>query len=439
MSRYFEFKDEKSNKFWSVSSSDKKMSIHYGKIGTAGQKLDKEFESAEEAVKDAEKAISKKLKEGYIEGNLTSLISPQLVTHLPDMAKSPKNPKLTIAFSTDTQQMSNEELFAEVLAKHKGNKDIKQEIKWCKNDESNAKHLAELLIDNGDLELARKSYNVAIDDFSDDIDVLIEIAYSISCQSELNGKEWARLLFENILKKTLTPQKLVEIAECVTKELDDKEWGRQLYEEAFKKADNYRDFKTIAVSVFQKLGDEQFARQAYQKAVDNAEDVFDISIVAEQIASIYDFTEDRKWARQILTDAIQKCNNCSDFQELAVSVYAVLGEEKLARELFQKAVDTVEDVFDLVYVANKIADADKFTGDKKWAKQVLTDAQNKFTDTDGLIYLKSSLEELEDDENDISKQCSQKAIYIKTEPGGRICFGRLSEDDEKILLQAVAR
>ena len=63
MSRYFEFKDEKSNKFWSVSSSDKKMSIHYGKIGTAGQKLDKEFESAEEAVKETEKAISKKLKE----------------------------------------------------------------------------------------------------------------------------------------------------------------------------------------------------------------------------------------------------------------------------------------------------------------------------------------------------------------------------------------
>lgn len=32
----------------------------------------------------------------------------------------------------------------------------------------------------------------------------------------------------------------------------------------------------------------------------------------------------------------------------------------------------------------------------------------------------------------------KKSIYIKTEPGGRICFGRLSEDDEKILLQAVA-
>ena len=67
------------------------MSIHYGKIGTAGQKLDKEFESAEETVKEAEKAISKKLKEGYMEGNLTSWISPQLVIQVNEIAKSPKN------------------------------------------------------------------------------------------------------------------------------------------------------------------------------------------------------------------------------------------------------------------------------------------------------------------------------------------------------------
>ena len=115
MSRYFEFKDEKSNKFWSVSSSDKKMSIHYGKIGTAGQKLDKEFESAEEAVKETEKAISKKLKEGYIEGNLTSSISPQIVIQVNEIAKSPKNPNLTIASSTDTPSVKLKELAKESI------------------------------------------------------------------------------------------------------------------------------------------------------------------------------------------------------------------------------------------------------------------------------------------------------------------------------------
>ena len=322
MSRYFEFKDEKSNKFWSVSSSDKKMSIHYGKIGTAGQKLDKEFESAEEAVKETEKAISKKLKEGYIEGNLTSSISPQIVIQVNEIAKSPKNPNLTIASSIDTQQMSNEELFAEVLAKHKGNKDIKQEIKWCKNDKSNAKHLAELLIDNGDLELARKSYDVAIDDFSEDIDVLIEIAYSISRQSELNGKEWGKLLIDNILKMSPSPNNLVMIASGVIETHDDKEWGRKLYEDAFKKADNFRDFKTIAVSVFNKhnLGDEIFAREAYQKAIDTAEDVYELVNVAEQIADIDDFTGDKKWAKLILTDAKNKFTNEDDLDYLKSSL-----------------------------------------------------------------------------------------------------------------------
>jgi predicted DNA-binding WGR domain protein len=36
---YSEFKDEKFNKFWQVSSSGKKISIHYGKISLIGQAL----------------------------------------------------------------------------------------------------------------------------------------------------------------------------------------------------------------------------------------------------------------------------------------------------------------------------------------------------------------------------------------------------------------
>ena len=37
MARYFEFKDEKSNKFWKVRSSGKKMIVRYGKIVVIGQ------------------------------------------------------------------------------------------------------------------------------------------------------------------------------------------------------------------------------------------------------------------------------------------------------------------------------------------------------------------------------------------------------------------
>ena len=67
MMRYFEFKDEKSNKFWEVSSSGKKMTVRYGKIGVLGQTLAKEFASSKEAISEMEKAVEKKLKEGYKE------------------------------------------------------------------------------------------------------------------------------------------------------------------------------------------------------------------------------------------------------------------------------------------------------------------------------------------------------------------------------------
>ncbi len=67
MPRYFEFKDEKSNKFWEISCSANSMTVHYGKIGATGQSKTKEFDSASAAGLEEQKAITKKLKEGYVE------------------------------------------------------------------------------------------------------------------------------------------------------------------------------------------------------------------------------------------------------------------------------------------------------------------------------------------------------------------------------------
>ena len=67
MARYFEHKDEKSNKFWEVSSSGKKMTVRYGKIGVVGQTLVKEFPNSTVASAEVDKAIAKKIKEGYKE------------------------------------------------------------------------------------------------------------------------------------------------------------------------------------------------------------------------------------------------------------------------------------------------------------------------------------------------------------------------------------
>ena len=67
MSRYFEFKDKDSNKFWEITVNGKKVSIHYGKIGTSGQNTVKELANPVEASAHAEKVIGEKTKKGYRE------------------------------------------------------------------------------------------------------------------------------------------------------------------------------------------------------------------------------------------------------------------------------------------------------------------------------------------------------------------------------------
>lgn len=67
MSKYLEFQDKDSSKFWEVSVVGKKVSIKYGKIGTSGQNTVKEFSTTTEAKVHAEKVTSEKLKKGYKE------------------------------------------------------------------------------------------------------------------------------------------------------------------------------------------------------------------------------------------------------------------------------------------------------------------------------------------------------------------------------------
>ena len=65
--RYFEFKDKESSKFWGISLTGKKVTVHYGKIGTAGQNIVKELTTPAEASIHSEKIIGEKIKKGYIE------------------------------------------------------------------------------------------------------------------------------------------------------------------------------------------------------------------------------------------------------------------------------------------------------------------------------------------------------------------------------------
>jgi predicted DNA-binding WGR domain protein len=62
--RYFEFGTQK---FWEITQEYLKVSVRFGKLGVQGQTTVKDFESAEEATKYAEKVIAEKTKKGYEE------------------------------------------------------------------------------------------------------------------------------------------------------------------------------------------------------------------------------------------------------------------------------------------------------------------------------------------------------------------------------------
>ncbi|EMM76869.1 WGR domain-containing protein [Leptospira santarosai] len=69
MKHHLTFKDDKSDKFWSIETSGNSFTVTYGKTGTAGQTQTKSFDDEKKCLKEAEKLLSEKLKKGYVEGD----------------------------------------------------------------------------------------------------------------------------------------------------------------------------------------------------------------------------------------------------------------------------------------------------------------------------------------------------------------------------------
>ena len=65
--RYFEFQDDKSAKFWEVTTDSTLVTVRYGKIGTNGQSQTKEFADATAAAKHVAKLVAEKSGKGYVE------------------------------------------------------------------------------------------------------------------------------------------------------------------------------------------------------------------------------------------------------------------------------------------------------------------------------------------------------------------------------------
>lgn len=65
--RYFEFIEGSSAKFWAVKVEGSTFFTRYGKIGTAGQTTQKDYDSDEKAQAEANKLVAEKTKKGYAE------------------------------------------------------------------------------------------------------------------------------------------------------------------------------------------------------------------------------------------------------------------------------------------------------------------------------------------------------------------------------------
>ena len=65
--RYFELRDEKSDKFWEITANGLTVSVRYGRRGTTGQTQAKTFDNEAAAQKHTAQLIDEKAKKGYVE------------------------------------------------------------------------------------------------------------------------------------------------------------------------------------------------------------------------------------------------------------------------------------------------------------------------------------------------------------------------------------
>jgi len=98
--RRFEFSEGSSNKFWEVKVEGEQQIVRYGKLGTAGQEKEKDFDSAGDAKADTRKLIAEKTGKGYVEVGVK---------------KTPSNPGLESAIAANPDDSKNWRVFADWL------------------------------------------------------------------------------------------------------------------------------------------------------------------------------------------------------------------------------------------------------------------------------------------------------------------------------------
>jgi predicted DNA-binding WGR domain protein len=74
--REFHFQDGSSNKFWTIELASNSFTVHFGRVGTAGQTQTKDFSSEAAAQAAYDKLIAEKVKKGYQEVTKSKASTP---------------------------------------------------------------------------------------------------------------------------------------------------------------------------------------------------------------------------------------------------------------------------------------------------------------------------------------------------------------------------
>jgi len=109
--RYLEYRDDKSEKFWEINVGGSSHTVRFGKVGAKGQSKTKEFDSAEEAQKSADKLIASKKKKGYAEvvDSSAAPVDPAFKTLVEDVIAAMR--------TTISEQQSDPELLELMMPK----------------------------------------------------------------------------------------------------------------------------------------------------------------------------------------------------------------------------------------------------------------------------------------------------------------------------------
>ncbi|WP_437969832.1 WGR domain-containing protein [Sorangium sp. So ce260] len=102
--RRFEFVQGTSAKFWMADVDDRTFVVVYGRLGTAGQRKEKAFPTAEAAARECEKKIAEKLREGYQEVGAPAAAAAPAASPAPPPAKLDLPPRVRPGDATEAQR-----------------------------------------------------------------------------------------------------------------------------------------------------------------------------------------------------------------------------------------------------------------------------------------------------------------------------------------------